>query len=112
MSKRRRFTVINRPKLIKLLEEFGYKITSQSSDGTYMLIRTPDDESTGYWLFSDRLEHRAEFPNHVSICSYFSYEDCFVIIEENSLSVIVKGIKNSGVFAMFFNFNRGRGGSK
>lgn len=98
---------INKDKLIKLFEDFGYKTTSQSSDGTYTLLRYPDNTSTNYWIFSDRIEHRDEHlddDNHTSTCSYFSYKDCFVKIGNTSLSIIAKAGTTHGVFAIFFNY--------
>lgn len=102
---KKRITVLTRDKLIKAIEGLGYKVTNQSSDGTYKLVRTPSGESTGYWLFGDRIEHRYDPGDGVSIVSYFNYSDCFALIEENSLSVIVKNIEHHGVFITLFNFN-------
>lgn len=98
---------ITKDKLIKLFEDFGYKTTSQSSDGTYTLLRYPDNSSTNYWLFSDRIEHKDEHKddnNHASTCSYFAYKDCFIRIGETSLSIVANAGETHGVFAMFFNY--------
>lgn len=102
---KRRLNVLNKQKLISIIEEFGYKTTRQSSDGTYTLVWTPDGTKTDYWLFNDRIEHRADYDNSFSSVSYFNYSDCFALIEDNSLSIIVKGIKHHGVFITFWNYN-------
>lgn len=108
-NKDKRVNNITKEKLIKLFEDFGYKTTSQSSDGTYMLLRYPDGISTNYWIFSDRVEHRDEHRDddrNTSTCSYFSYKDCFVKIGNTSLSIIANAGTTHGVFAMFFNYKQ------
>lgn len=108
---KKRINKLTKEKLIKLIEDFGYKTTSQSSDGTYTLIRTPDGTKTDYWLFPDRIEQKADYDNRFTSCSYFNYLDCFALVEDNSLSIIVKGIKHHGVFIIFFNYNATSGGN-
>lgn len=106
MSKKKRIYALTKPKLISLFEDLGYKTTRQSSDGTYTLLWTPDGTKTDYWLFDDRIEYKADYDNGYSSVSYFKYSDCFALLEDNSLSIIVKGIKHHGVFALFWNFNK------
>ena len=105
MAKTRRIRKVTREKLIKLFEEIGYKVTRQSTDGHWMLLRLPDGTSTQYWLFSDCIEHKMD---DFRGGAYFSYSDCDAIIDlepkAHTVSLIAKGSKNSGVFVSFHNF--------
>ena len=49
MSKERHYRKVTRERIIEQFELIGYKVTRQSTDGTYMLLRYPDGESTEYW---------------------------------------------------------------
>jgi len=106
MSKTIRYRKATRERLIELLERIGYKVTNQSTDGTWKLIRLPDGTSTDYWIFSDRIEHRLR-DNRGG--SYFNFKDCYFSLDDDTtVAVIVSGLKGSPVFVQFHNFEAHR----
>lgn len=106
MSKTIRYRKATRERLIELLERIGYKVTSQSSDGTWKLVRLPDGISTDYWIFSDRIEH--QLPDNRG-GSWFSFKDCyFTVDDKETVAVIVKGLEHSSTFVQFHNFKAHR----
>lgn len=98
MERAIRYRKTNRKRLIELFERIGYKVTKQSTDGTYMLLRLKDNVSSQYWLFEDRIEHR--LPDFVG-GAYFFYKDCIFEIQGNTVNVFAKD--NPSVFLQFTN---------
>ena len=90
-----------RGRFIELLGRIGYRVSKQSSDGTYMLIRLPEsDESTGYWLFKDSLEHKlADFRGGAA----FFFKDCNLEDDKRGTITII-GKTNKSIFCSFHNF--------
>lgn len=89
-----------RDRLIELLERIGYKVTNQSTDGTWKLIRTPESTPTDYWVFSDRLEHKLDDSRGGM---YFYYSDCVFELMDSE-TVCVRGKNAKSLFVMFHNF--------
>lgn len=88
-------------RLKELLGRIDFKVTNQSTDGSWRLIRLPNGKSTGYWVLNDRVEHRLDdFRGGAS----FYFRDCvFEDDQEGTISILAKG-KNPGIFLSFHNF--------
>jgi len=104
MSKREiTYRKVTRERFIELLGRIGYRVTRQSSDGFYQLIRPAGvDTSIGYWLLPDHLEHRLD---DFRGGSYFYYKEC--LLKDNQMGTISLVAKNNpSVFVSFHNFTR------
>lgn len=102
MNRTIRYRKATRERLIELLEKIGYKVTRQSTDGTWMLVRLPDGTSTDYWIFSDRIEHRLD-DNRGG--AYFSFKECVFLLDgDETVCVMSKLSKSSSIFVQFHNF--------
>lgn len=100
MSKTIVYRKATRERLIELLERIGYKVTKQSTDGTFMLVRLPDKTLTGYWIFSDRVEHRLnDFRGGAS----FYFKDVRFELMDGQ-TVCISGTQNKSLFLQFHNF--------
>jgi len=98
-----RYNKTTRDRLIQLLESIGYKVTNQSSDGSYKLVRLPDsNDSTEYWIFEDRIEHRLK---NYRGGSTFYFNDCFFELDKESPTVSVVAKNNKGCFISLHNFD-------
>ena len=92
---------VTRERFIELLGRIGYRVSRQSSDGSYMLIRLPEsDESTGYWLFRDSLEHKLD--NFRGGAAFF-FKDCN-LEDDRQGTITIIGKTNKSIFCSFHNF--------
>lgn len=106
MSKTIRYSKATKARLIELLERLGYKVTSQSTDGTWTLVRLPDGTPTDYWIFNDHIEHKM---NDHRGGAYFYFDDCTFLFEgEDTVSVIAKNTATNSIFLSFHNFEAHR----
>jgi hypothetical protein len=106
MSKTIRYRKATRERLVELFERIGYKVTDQSSDGTWKLLRLPDGTATNYWIFTDAIRH--ELPDNRG-GSCLSFSDCYFAIDDNeTVAIIVKGSKHNSTYAQFHNFKAHR----
>jgi len=97
---------ITKERLVEALKCLGYKVTNQSTDGTWTLIRLPDGISTQYWIFDDRIEHRLD--DHRG-GSWFGFKDCFLLKDDDeTVAIVLKNSPNHSTFIQFHNFKSHR----
>jgi len=100
MSKIIRYRKTTRERLIELFERIGYKVTKQSTDGSWRLLRLPDGTSTDYWIFPDHIEHR--FKDYRG-GSAFYFDGCFFEITDNhTVAIVAKS--DEDIYLTFHNF--------
>ena len=105
MSKRKtiRYKKATVKRLVELLKRIDFKVTRHSPDGSHLLIRLPNGESTKYWIIYEQVEHKLE--DHRGGC-VFMLRDCDILLDDGeTVNLVPKDRKNPGIWLSFHNFD-------